>query len=246
MIAREVDPSDFAALAALFERDHSPCYCRYWHFQGTNKEWEARCGLEPEENKKELERSLAIGETRGIVALDGDAIVGWMKVSRRGWVPKLLARSPYKNLDVPEDGDVFSIGCFLVDPACRRRGVARAMLARRRGAHSEARTLVREARRLLADCRDAGIVGELLRRTERALQLTPSRPETRLAVDAELSERELTILRLLASDLSQREIGSELYISLNTVKGHTRSIFRKLGVSSRADAVARGRELALF
>ena len=51
-----------------------------------------------------------------------------MKVSRRGWVPKLLARSPYKNLDAPEDGDVFSIGCFLIDPAHRRKGVARAML----------------------------------------------------------------------------------------------------------------------
>jgi LuxR family maltose regulon positive regulatory protein len=90
------------------------------------------------------------------------------------------------------------------------------------------------------------MVGDLLDRTERALQLTPRTPETALAVDAELSERELTILRFLASDLSQREIGSELYISLNTVKGHTRSIFRKLGVSSRADAVARGRELALL
>jgi LuxR family maltose regulon positive regulatory protein len=124
--------------------------------------------------------------------------------------------------------------------------LARAMLARRRAAHSEARTLAREARRVLADCRDAGMVGDLLDRTERALQLTPRTPETALAVDAELSERELTILRFLASDLSQREIGSELYISLNTVKGHTRSIFRKLGVSSRADAVARGRELALL
>jgi GNAT superfamily N-acetyltransferase len=128
MIVREVDPADFLALAALFERDHSPCYCRYWHFAGTNKEWEARCGLAPEENKKELERSLGIGETRGIVALEGDDIIGWMKISRRGWVPKLLARSPYKNLDAPEDGDVFSIGCFLIDPAHRRRGVARAML----------------------------------------------------------------------------------------------------------------------
>jgi LuxR family transcriptional regulator, maltose regulon positive regulatory protein len=124
--------------------------------------------------------------------------------------------------------------------------LGRALLARRRAAHSEARTLAREARRVLADCREAGIMGDLLGRTERALQLTPRTPENTLAVDAELSERELTILRLLASNLSQREIGSELYISLNTVKGHTRSIFRKLGVSTRADAVARGRELALL
>jgi LuxR family maltose regulon positive regulatory protein len=62
----------------------------------------------------------------------------------------------------------------------------------------------------------------------------------------ELSERELGVLRLLASDLTQREIGRELYLSLNTVKSHTRSIFRKLGVSGREQAVARARELELI
>ena len=124
--------------------------------------------------------------------------------------------------------------------------LAGAAVERRRGAHAEARTLAREARRVLAGCRDAGILGELLSRTERSLQLSPRTSETTLAVDVDLSEREVTILRLLASDLSQREIGSELYISLNTVKGHVRSIFRKLGVSSRAEAVARGREIGLL
>jgi LuxR family maltose regulon positive regulatory protein len=123
--------------------------------------------------------------------------------------------------------------------------LAQAMLARRRGAHAEARALAREARRVVDQCRDAGIVGDLLERVERAVQLSAPAVAP-LPVDGELSERELVVLRLLASDLSQREIGSELYISLNTVKGHTRSIFRKLGVSSRADAVARGRELSLL
>jgi LuxR family maltose regulon positive regulatory protein len=121
-----------------------------------------------------------------------------------------------------------------------------AMLERRRGAHTEARTLARDARRVLADCRDAGVVAELLKRTERALQLTRRVPASTLAADVELSERELTVLRLLASELSQREIGAELYVSFNTVKSHIRSIFRKLGVSTRADAVARARELALI
>ena len=50
----------------------------------------------------------------------------------------------------------------------------------------------------------------------------------------------------LAGELSQREIGSQLYVSFNTVKSHTRSIFRKLGVTTRADAVSRGRELGLL
>ena len=62
----------------------------------------------------------------------------------------------------------------------------------------------------------------------------------------ELSERELTVLRLLAGRLSQREIAAELYLSFNTVKSHTRSIFHKLGVASRAEAVDRARELGLL
>jgi ATP/maltotriose-dependent transcriptional regulator MalT len=54
------------------------------------------------------------------------------------------------------------------------------------------------------------------------------------------------VLRLLASRLSQREIAGELYVSFNTVKSHTRSIFRKLGVDSRPDAVERAREHGLL
>jgi LuxR family transcriptional regulator, maltose regulon positive regulatory protein len=62
----------------------------------------------------------------------------------------------------------------------------------------------------------------------------------------ELSVRELGVLRLLASELTQREIGAQLYLSLNTVKSHTRSIFRKLGVSGPERAAARARELELI
>jgi LuxR family transcriptional regulator, maltose regulon positive regulatory protein len=73
----------------------------------------------------------------------------------------------------------------------------------------------------------------------------PARPRP-VAQSYELSERELTVLRLLPSALSQREIGNELYVSLNTVKTHTRSIFRKLGVSTRDEAVARARQAGLL
>ena len=125
--------------------------------------------------------------------------------------------------------------------------ISLARLKRRAGDHAGARALAREARETLNACPDPGVLIELLARTERSLQLA-SAPASApvLAADLELSERELTLLRLLASELSQREIGSELFISLNTVKGHVHSIFRKLGVNSRADAVARGRELGLL
>ena len=50
----------------------------------------------------------------------------------------------------------------------------------------------------------------------------------------------------MASDLSQREIGNELFVSLNTIKTHLRNIYRKLGVEGREDAVVRARELGLI
>ena len=61
----------------------------------------------------------------------------------------------------------------------------------------------------------------------------------------EPSAAELAVLRGLATDLSRREIGARLYISLNTVKTHTRELYRKLDVTSRADAVARAEALGL-
>lgn len=123
--------------------------------------------------------------------------------------------------------------------------IALARLKRRLRAYDQARAAAREARRVLMSCPDPGTLAELLARTERALQLTTMR-RSASAADPDLSERELAILRLLASELSQREIGSQLYVSFNTVKSHTRSIFRKLGVTTRAGAVDRGRELGFL
>lgn len=66
----------------------------------------------------------------------------------------------------------------------------------------------------------------------------------RLASLAEpLTEREVAVLRLLSGSLSLREIGKELYVSANTVKTHTQAIYRKLGVSTRHDAVEQGKQL---
>jgi LuxR family maltose regulon positive regulatory protein len=62
----------------------------------------------------------------------------------------------------------------------------------------------------------------------------------------ELSDRELAVLRLLRTDLTQREIGDQLYVSFNTVKSHIQSIFRKFDVSTRKDAIARARDLGLL
>jgi LuxR family maltose regulon positive regulatory protein len=61
-----------------------------------------------------------------------------------------------------------------------------------------------------------------------------------------LSERERVVLRYLPTMMTFVEIGSELYISVNTTKSHVRSIYRKLGVVGRRDAVRRARQLHLL
>ena len=60
------------------------------------------------------------------------------------------------------------------------------------------------------------------------------------------SEAEFAVLRLLTTDLSAREIGGELFLSANTVRSHTRAIYRKLGVGSRESAVARASALGML
>jgi len=61
-----------------------------------------------------------------------------------------------------------------------------------------------------------------------------------------LTAAELRLLPLLTTHLSYQEIGERLYVSRNTVKTHALSVFRKLGVSSRSEAVERAEEIGLF
>jgi LuxR family transcriptional regulator, maltose regulon positive regulatory protein len=72
------------------------------------------------------------------------------------------------------------------------------------------------------------------------------RPEGPAPLVVPLSERERVVLRYLSSRLSAGEIADELYVSLNTVKTHIKSIYRKLDTNRRWDAVKRARQLQLL
>lgn len=61
-----------------------------------------------------------------------------------------------------------------------------------------------------------------------------------------LSERELEVLQLIAKGLTNREVGERLYLTPNTVKAHARTIYGKLGVNNRTQAVSRARALGLI
>jgi LuxR family maltose regulon positive regulatory protein len=62
----------------------------------------------------------------------------------------------------------------------------------------------------------------------------------------DLSDREMEVLRYLAEMLSTAEIAATMFISVNTVRTHIRSILRKLAVSRRNQAVRRARERGLL
>ena len=102
---------------------------------------------------------------------------------------------------------------------------------------AQAVALAEEARLLLTSAPDGA--DALLARLDRLEQRLAGRPRGVPAVDP-LTDREVGVLRLLRGTLSIREIGETLNLSQNTVKTHTSSIYRKLGVSSRHDAIRRG------
>jgi LuxR family maltose regulon positive regulatory protein len=110
-----------------------------------------------------------------------------------------------------------------------------------------ARTLVAESRRMLDGCADPGMLAGLVAAAERSVApATPRRPAHLPAPGEDLTERELDVLRLLPSGMTQREIGATLFLSENTVKTHTRGVYRKLAASTRDEAVANARAAGLL
>ncbi len=71
------------------------------------------------------------------------------------------------------------------------------------------------------------------------------REEARRHLVEPLTQRELEILELLAERLSNKEIGTRLYLSTTTIKRHTANIYRKLGVHGRREAVEKAVHLGI-
>jgi LuxR family maltose regulon positive regulatory protein len=105
-------------------------------------------------------------------------------------------------------------------------------------------------RQLLRDDRDLAQGYRALETAPRTGRVCPTavprqRAAAPIVVDA-LSEREMEVLRHLAAMLPTEEIAAAMYVSVNTVKTHVRSILRKLSASRRNEAVRRARELGLL
>jgi LuxR family maltose regulon positive regulatory protein len=91
--------------------------------------------------------------------------------------------------------------------------------------------------------RYAGFVGRLLERFDGC---GPRLADAAGRAGVRLTDSEHAVLRFLPSHMTNKEISEALFLSVNTVKTHLRSAYRKLGVRSRRDAIARGRRLGLL
>jgi LuxR family maltose regulon positive regulatory protein len=85
--------------------------------------------------------------------------------------------------------------------------------------------------------------GALVARSEDLRRTTASSVRHMTEFGEQLSVREITVLRLAAAGLTQREIADQLFISYNTVKSHMKATYRKLGATSRDEAVTRWTDL---
>jgi LuxR family maltose regulon positive regulatory protein len=99
---------------------------------------------------------------------------------------------------------------------------------------------------LLAEAKRRSIAPEFAGRLLAAFDAPADKAAIPHAGIEPLSDRELEVLRLLASDLSGPDIANELVVSLNTMRTHTKNIYAKLGVNSRREAVHRAGELGLI
>ena len=99
---------------------------------------------------------------------------------------------------------------------------------------------------LLQDAANRGIAPDYVRRLLTAAVRPEDNAGNKEALIEPLSDRELDVLRLLATDLAGPEIARELVVSLSTVRSHTKAIYAKLGANNRRSAVTRAEELDLL
>ena len=116
-----------------------------------------------------------------------------------------------------------------------------------RGDRPAALAALSRAREIVDDEPVSAFAARRLEQAEARLGRAGTRAAKRSgALTEELTDRELSILRALQGSATQREIGAALFLSINTVKAYNKSLYRKLGVASRHDAVTAARELGLI
>jgi LuxR family transcriptional regulator, maltose regulon positive regulatory protein len=181
----------------------------------------------------------AVG-TAGAQGLSAEPLYGLVRMA--------LGRALTRNGDLAraEEQLEWALALFSIDGMAVHRAHALLLLAAVRHGQGDppgARTLLQRAQVLIGGLADPGIVAALLQQTRRMLDSASHR---RSRAVTPRTERELVVLRLLPTRLSTREISTELHVSVNTVRSQVQSVYRKLEVASRAEAVAQARQLGLL
>ena len=185
-----------------------------------------------EEQRLLAERAVRLARERGIEEVDGEVFVAMgVSLARRGMLDEALSHLERGVAVLRRFGQPIEFTAALI-----RLG----WLLRARGERERAEAILAEARSAIDSCADPGVLVDRLAAVERSPKSRAQRE------DRELTERELSVLRMLSGPLSESDIGRELYLSHNTIHTHTRSIYRKLGASSRFEALAQARRRGIL
>lgn len=90
------------------------------------------------------------------------------------------------------------------------------------------------------------IVEQIVEKTYQSENTNEFRLNEEVLIESGLSKRELEVLQLMATGLSNQEIAAHLFVSLNTIKTHTSKVFEKLDVSRRTQAVEKAKRMKLI
>jgi len=128
-VIRELTPELLDDYLKFFDHDafaDNPawfgCYCMYYHFSGTDEEWDARTASE---NRATISDLIRNGQAHGLLAYVCGKPVGWCKAAPRLALPKLNLD---RDLQVDDADRVGSIVCFVIAKPYRGRGIARRLL----------------------------------------------------------------------------------------------------------------------
>ena len=186
----------------------------------------------PEDQRLLAEQAMELVRERGIEEVDGEAPLALgVSLAGRGRPEEALPLIERAIAVLRSWGQPIDLAMALL---------CQVPVFRALGEREPADAVLAEARFILESCPDPGILTDRLKASGRS-----RRPRTGSG-DQALTERELRVLKLLRGDLCERDIGRELYVSHSTVHSHVRSIYRKLAVSTRAEALERTRELGLL
>ena len=128
-VIRELTPELLDDYLKFFDHDAfadnpawAGCYCRYFHFSGTDEEWDACTASDRRATISDL---ICNGQAHGLLAYVGGKPVGWCKAAPRLALPRLNLS---KDLQVDDADRVGSIVCFVIAKPYRGRGIARRLL----------------------------------------------------------------------------------------------------------------------